>query len=448
MNLEKNPLEKQFERGITAFQDFVRDQTMCSIVLILSTLLAFSIANSPLRDGYESLLKTPLGFSLGDALLTMSLKHWINDGLMALFFFLLGMEIKREVLAGEIKAVKYMTPVLAAAMGGMLVPAMIYATLNSGTEFSKGWGIPMATDTAFAIGILATLGSRIPRTAFAFLTALAIIDDLGAILVIAFFYTETINTQSLAICGSLFVLLIFCNVLGIRSVKLYAPIGIVMWAFMLSSGLHATVAGILVAATIPARPKHNPSRFVGKVRKLLHKFERMERKREANTPILGEDAQHAVAERVQDAAEKATTPLRRWEQALEYPVALFVLPVFALANAGISIPSQGFYSLMSNTLAGGIILGLVVGKGIGIPLFAWLAVRFGGGHLLPSLNWQQIIGIGLFGGIGFTMSMFISSLGFEHSPETLLVAKTGIVTASLISGVSGYIWLRFCKSET
>lgn len=444
MNLEENPLEKKFERIITPFQDFIRDQTTCSIVLILSTILAFLIANSPLWYDYEAMLEMPFGFSIGDSLLTMSLKHWINEGLMALFFFLLGMEIKRETLAGEIKSTKDMIPVLAAAIGGMLVPALIYATLNTGTEFSIGWGIPMATDTAFAIGILATLGKAIPKAAFTFLTALAIIDDLGAILVIAFFYTESINIQNLAICASLLALLTLCNTLGIRAVWLYLAIGLGIWAFMLGSGLHATVAGILVAATIPARPKHGPGWFINKIHHLLHKFERMEEQRDNNAPFLGEDDQHVVVERVQEAAEKATTPLRRWEQTLEYPVALFILPVFALANAGIPVNAQAFPSLLSDTLATGVFVGLVIGKGLGIPVFAWLAVRFGGGRLLPGVGWQHIIGIGLLAGMGFTMSIFISNLSFENDPETLLVAKTAIVMSSLVAGICGYAWLKLC----
>ncbi|WP_163835890.1 Na+/H+ antiporter NhaA [Spartinivicinus ruber] len=442
MTITKTPLEKGFEKVFTPLQDFIHDQTTCSLVLIICTISALTIANSPFAESYEAILKTPFGFVLGEWSFQMSLRHWINEGLMTFFFLLLGMEIKREILVGEIRVVQRLIPIISAALGGMLVPAVIYYLFNAGTFFAKGWGIPMATDTAFAVGILALLGKRIPQAAFTFLTALAIIDDLGAILVIAFFYSESISMPHLSVSVLLLGMLILCNICGIRRPVVYLIGGLLAWAAMLGSGIHATVAGILVAITVPARPKQEPFWFVRKTNSLIRKFEDIEKSKDDETPLLGEATQHAVVEEVQNAAEKTTTPLRRWERALEHPVALLVLPIFALANAGISLNMQVISNLWNETLAVGVILGLIIGKGIGIPFFTWLALRLNLGHLPPSINIYHIVGIGFLGGMGFTMSIFISNLGFENMPETLMTAKTGILIASFIAGVSGYLWLK------
>jgi len=447
MVISTSSLEKEFEKVLEPFHHFIKDQTTSSMVLISFTILALVIANSQYYHTYEALLHLPLGVFLGDFSFSMNIKHWINEGFMTLFFFLLGMEIKREILVGEMKDKKRLIPVIAAAFGGMVVPAIIFYFLNADTDYVKGWGIPMATDTAFAVGILALLGNRIPSAIFAFLTALAIIDDLGAILVIAFFYSDTINFTPLAFAATIMVALITCNLLGIRRPFIYFIGGVMLWLCMLGSGIHSTVAGILVAATIPARTARDPVWFVLKVKNLLKRFEKMEKNRDDTNPILGESAQHSVVEEVEKAAEKTTAPLRRWEKYLEHPVSLFVIPIFALTNAGIPIDVGTLPELIDNTLAMGIILGLVLGKGIGIPLMAWLTIHFKLGCLPPNVNIQHIIGLGLLGGMGFTMSIFVSNLGFENNPETLLTAKMGIIVASLIAGLSGYLWLRLKSSR-
>ena len=318
------PLERKLEEMIPPFERFTHDQTTGSILLIICTLTALLIANSTLSRGYESLLQTETGLVFGDLSLTMSLRHWINEGLMSLFFFVLGLEIKRELLVGELKGARRSLPMIAAALGGMLMPALIYAAFTAGTPLIQGWGIPMATDTAFAVGVLALLRKHIPAGLTAFLTALAIIDDLGAILVIAVFYTGTINLSFLAAAALLIMLLITLNVAGIRRPGVYFLIGGLVWLAMLGSGVHATVAGVLVALTVPARPKRGPDWFVNQTHELADEFASMERK--SVKPLLGEEAQHAVAERVQDTVEKATTPLQRWEGYLETPVALMVMP--------------------------------------------------------------------------------------------------------------------------
>lgn len=439
------PLEAQFEQVITPFQKFIRDQTSGSILLIICAVIALSIDNSPLAHDYENLVNLHAGFVFGEWSLKMSVRHWINDGLMSLFFFVLGLEIKREILVGEFKDLQQSLPVIAAALGGMLVPAAIFYALNAGSATVHGWGIPMATDTAFAIGILALLGRRIPLALITFLTALAIIDDLGAILVIAVFYTETINLAFLSLAGLFLIALTACNAFGCRHPAVYILGGGLVWLAMLSSGVHATLAGILVALIIPARPKRDPEWFVRRTRNLINEFEDIEK--ESTRPILGEEQQHEVVEHVQDSAEKTTTPLRRWERALETPVALLVMPIFALANAGIPVDFNSLSTLWKDPLSLGIILGLVAGKSIGISLLAWLALRLKLGLLPQGVTMRHIIGIGLLGGMGFTMSIFITGLGFANTPEALVTAKTAILLASLVAGLSGYLWLRFVPSS-
>lgn len=438
------PLEKKLEEIIPPFQRFTHDQTTGSILLIICTLAALLIANSPLHHGFESLLLTETGLVFGDWSLTMSVRHWINDGLMSLFFFVLGLEIKRELLVGELKGARRSLPMIAAALGGMLVPALVYTAFTAGTPLVHGWGIPMATDTAFAVGVLALLRKHIPAGLTAFLTALAIIDDLGAILVIAVFYTDTLNLFFLATAALLLTLLIALNAAGVRRPGVYFTIGGLVWLAVLGSGIHATVAGVLVALTVPARPKFGPHWFVNQTHELADEFADMEEK--SAKPLLGEEAQHAVAERVQETVEKATTPLQRWERYLESPVALLVMPVFALANAGIPVNLQEFSGLWSDPLALGIFLGLVLGKGIGITLMTWLSVRLGLGQLSEGVQMRHIAGIGMLGGMGFTMSIFITNLGFTSEPATLITAKAAILLASLAAGTAGFLWLRFSGS--
>ena len=435
-------LEQRFERALTPFQEFVSDQTTSSLLLIGCTLAALLIANSPYAHAYEAFIDTPLGVNFGEQVFRMDLRHWINDGLMTLFFFLIGLEIKRELLVGELRDMQRSLPVIVAALGGMLAPALIFFLMNSGGDYAHGWGIPMATDTAFAIGLLALLGKRIPTAAVTFLIALAIIDDLGAILVIAVFYSESISVAHLGAAAAVLGLLLLTNLLGIRSVTLYLVGGILVWVAMLGSGVHATVAGILVAATIPARPKRQPGWFLQRTRHLLDRFRELEKRKDGDQPMLGETEQHAVAARLQDAAEMATTPLRRWEHALDRPVSLFVMPVFALTNAGITISREALDGIWQNPLTLGIVFGLVLGKGLGIPLFTWLAVRFRLGRLPEGVSFRHIIGLGLFGGMGFTMSIFIARLGFGDTPDAMHAAKVGILAASLLAGCAGYLWLR------
>ena len=447
-----NPLQRGFEKILSPFQEFIRDETTASVLLLICTVAALLIGNSTWSGVYHAFLNTPLGVIAGDVILEKSLHHWINEGFMALFFFVIGLEIKRELLAGELQNSRLAYTVIAAAVGGMLVPALIYAIFNGGTVSAHGWGIPLATDTAFAVGVLALLGRRVPLALAAFLTALAIIDDIGAVLVIAIFYSDAISLSHLLLAAGLLGGLVVLNLLGVRHAVPYLLGGGMVWLVMLGSGVHATVAGILVAFTVPARPRHGPFWFLGHVRRLMDRFESLERRKGQSGPvtasILAREDQHAVVERIQETAHEATTPLQTWERTLESPVALLVLPAFALANAAVPIPVslESLPSLLSDPITLGIVLGLVVGKTVGITGFSWLALKSRLGDLPSEMNIKHVIGVGLLGGMGFTMSIFIAGLNFESSPEQLSLAKSAILLASLIAGLCGYVWLRTIAS--
>jgi NhaA family Na+:H+ antiporter len=324
----------------------------------------------------------------------------------------------------------------------MAVPALLFYAINQGGDAIQGWAIPMATDTAFAIGILALLGARAPAGLTTFLLALAIIDDMGAVLVIALFYSDAISVVHLLGAAGLLAALLLMNLAGVRHPVVYFVGGGMVWLAMLGSGVHATLAGILVAMTIPARPARSTRAFVRRSRQLLDEFEAIEERDEAASPILAEPEKHHVVERLQETAVQATTPLQLWERALEHPVALFVLPLFALVNAGIAVQPAALPALLADPLSLGIVLGLVAGKTIGISLATFAVLWLGRGRLPAGMQPRHVVGLGLLGGMGFTMSIFIAGLGFSNQPEQLLIAKTGILTASLIAGVGGYLWLR------
>lgn len=441
-----NPLERKFDEVVSPFEDFIHDSTTASGILLICTIIALILVHTPWAEVYQTLLHTDLGITFGDLTFRKSLLHWINEGLMALFFFMIGLEIKRELLAGELRDIRRSIPVVFASIGGMIVPALIYFIFNTGTPASHGWGMTMATDTAFAVGVLALLGGRVPAALAAFLVALAIIDDIGAVLVIAVFYTQTIVTSYLLLAVLLLAVLVLFNLLGIRSPMPYFIGGGLVWAMMLQSGVHATVAGILVALTVPARPRHGPYWFLRRARRLIKEFENLEQRKQQQLNhtdnILAEGDQHKVVELVQDTAYKATTPLQLWERSLENPVALLILPVFALANAGVHISPDELLAMFSDSITLGVVLGLMLGKVTGITGCCWLAIKSGFGDLPPAMNIKHVLGIGLLGGMGFTMSIFIAGLSFGHTPEQLQIAKGAILIASLLAGICGYIWLR------
>ncbi len=437
------PWEQAFDKVLSPFDEFIHHETTAGYLLMASTVVALILANSPLAHGYEAVLHTSLGFSLGPWRLEHSLHHWINDGLMWLFFFVVGLEIKREVLIGELSDIKQATLPIVAAIGGMVIPALMYSVINPDGDGARGWGVPMATDIAFAVGVLVLLGTRVPKSLLTFLVALAIVDDLGAVAVIALFYTDTIVWSALAVVGGLTVVLIVFNRVGIRQPLPYFLVGIVLWMAMLESGVHATVAGIITAWTIPARSLFDRDRFGELVVGMGERFQQHRANGEQCFIMDDEGQRRGVVQALLNGVHMVETPLQRLEHTLHLPVAFLVIPVFALANAGIPIELASLPDVLVDPIAIGILVGLVLGKLVGIAGVSLLAVKLGIGEMPAGTNARHLIGVGLIGGIGFTMSIFVAELGFAGQEEALVMAKTGVLFASLLAGLLGYLWLRF-----
>ncbi|MBL4699482.1 MAG: Na+/H+ antiporter NhaA [Phycisphaerales bacterium] len=369
---------------------------------------------------------------------------WINDLLMAIFFLVVGLEIKREILVGELASPKRAALPIFGAIGGMLGPALIFAGFNMGKSTIGGWGIPMATDIAFAVGILAMLGSRIPRSLMVFLTSLAIVDDLGALIVIAVFYTDQIQMAYLGYAGITIGILVFMNILRVRWITLYLVLGLPLWYFVYMSGVHATIAGVLLAMTIPAHARVNAVNFVFSTRKALDIFEKAED--DPDTDVTQSSERRAAVNAIMKNSRQVLPPLHRIEYVLHPWVAFFIIPVFALANAGIPIHG-GVMENLGNTSSLGIIFGLFLGKPLGIGIMCFIAVKLGIASLPPGITWRHIIGAATLGGIGFTMAIFIANLAFANSPTDLEHAKLAILVASAISAIVGAGILLTCKSK-
>lgn len=372
------------------FIDFFESEKSGGLTLIFFTVISLFLANSAFQESYLRFWENKFG--------GLTLEHWVNDALMAIFFLLIGLELKREFQIGELSSLKKATLPIFSALGGMLVPALIYLFYNFKQPTANGFGIPMATDIAFALGVLSLLGNRVPLALKVFLTALAVIDDLGAILVIALFYTKTIIWSNLAASLGLFILLLAFNKLKIKSLFIYIPVGIIMWYFMHHSGIHATITGVLLAFSLPTKP-----------------------------------------------AKKLASPAEITQRFLHFPVPFIILPLFALVNTAISINDDWLTSLKSSA-SQGIIVGLVIGKTLGIFLFSWFAIKIGVAEKPTGVNWNQLFGVGILGGIGFTMSIFVTLLAFD--PPTLINnGKLAILIASLTAGLIGFSWLRFSLKD-
>ena len=434
---DRPPPASLIERVLRPFQHFARIESSGGIVLLTCTAVALGWANSPWADSYHHLWEVPLTVGSPRWGLTLSLHHWINDGLMAVFFFLVGLEIKREMLVGELASPRQAALPIAGALGGMVVPAGFYALVNTGGAGAAGWGIPMATDIAFALGVVALLGSRVPLGLKVFLTALAIVDDIGAVLVIALFYTGDLSWTALGIGAAVLGALALCNHAGVRRPLVYALLGIALWCAFLASGVHATIAGVLLALTIPSRTLINEDEFLARGRLLLDEFERS--CSPEVTVLTNAGQQHAIHE-LEAACEQAQAPLLRLEHALHGVVAFGIMPLFALANAGVHL-GGGMMAGLSWSVTLGTVLGLVLGKPVGIALFAWLATRFGMAALPSGATWRTLVGVSCLGGIGFTMSIFIASLAFPGEVALLDSAKVGILVASLLAGLIGSVIL-------
>ena len=435
--MKQNQTKTPIEKLTYPIQEFLHQEASGGILLIIATVIALAWANSPFADSYHSLWHTYFTIDLAGMGLKYSLHHWINDGLMVVFFFVVGLEIKRELLVGELSSAKKAALPIAAALGGMIFPALFYVMLNSGTEGASGWGIPMATDIAFVVGILALLGKRVPLALKIFILALAIVDDLGAVLVIAIFYTSNISFTSLLIAGGILILLIAMNRIGVRNLLLYTLVGIALWLAFLKSGVHATVAGVLLAFTIPVSSRINTKKFRNETESLLKDFDNAG---EHGDNVLTNSERLTIIDHIENNCEKILTPLQRFEQGLHPWVSFFIMPVFALANAGVTIGS-GFGSAIAHPVSLGIILGLFIGKQIGIFGFSYLAVKLKIASEPEGVSWQKIYAASILAGIGFTMSLFIANLAF-NSEELLNIAKVGILSASLISGIIGFLILK------
>lgn len=426
------------DRFLVPVNNLLRNKPISGILLFIAVIIALIWANSGFAESYHHLWETHLNIGVGNFEIDKSLHHWINDGLMAIFFFVVGLEIKREIMAGDLSTWRKASLPAAAAVGGMLFPALIYLVFNFGSDTEAGWGVPMATDIAFTLGVLSLLGKKVPISLKLFLTALAIVDDLGAVLVIAFFYTENLLPLYLEYGFAFFIILAAGNWIGIRNTAFYAIIGICgLWVAFLLSGVHATIAGVILAMTIPAKTKINKYGFIHQVHGLLKKLK--------STPaMIGSfmsDEQHEIIEDLKEVRAKIEPPLQKMEYALNPIVSFFILPLFALSNAGINL-DVNIWDALTNNVSLGIIFGLIVGKTLGILSFSALFVKIGISDMPKNTNWGVLTGAGIMAGIGFTMSIFISNLAFDD-PEINRQSKMAILFASTLAGVIGILTINY-----
>lgn len=420
---------------------FMRQEKSGGIVLAVAVVIALALANSPWYENFAHFFEHHLGFVVDSTpYFNFSIAHWINDGLMSLFFFVVGLELKREFIGGELRDIRKVVLPVGAAIMGMLVPAGIFLALNFGTEVSGGWGIPMATDIAFALALVYMLGDRVPLSAKVFLTTLAIVDDLGSVIVIALFYTSNISVSSIAVGVAFLLIMFIANKMGVKSVLFYGMLGVCgVWTAFLMSGIHATIAAVLAAFMIPADSKIPEATFIARMRRQLRLFE----KADSNDVRTLEHEQVEIIAQVKSEAINALPPLQRLEHGMHPFVSFVIMPIFALANAGVNFVEMDIASIFSNNVALGVMLGLLLGKPIGVVASVWILVKLGIGKRSASMTWRRFIGLGFLASIGFTMSMFVTSLAFTD-PALHVQAKVGIFAASILGGVIGY---RLLKTE-
>lgn len=421
---------KVVKKLITPFDNFFSLEASPGIILLFFAGLALFWANSPWSDFYYKLLHHPLGFHIGSLSLSFSLHHWVNDALMVIFFFVVGLEIKREMSVGELATPKKAALPIFAALGGMVVPALLYLSFNPKGPTQVGWGIPMATDIAFALGVLSLMSKRVPFSLKVFLLALAIVDDLGAVLVIAFFYSQNIASLFLAFAG-LMILIIFCaRKVGIRNIMFYVFCGVGLWFFVLKSGVHATVAGVILGLMCPAKNKSNKSlNWEQNIKELSNSL-----------------PSYKSAKQLVHSIHALHTPAHRLIKELHPYVTWVIMPVFAFFNAGVSFESHfSWTEFMSHPVSLGILLGLFLGKPIGILLFSFLSIRLKWAVYPSDFNWKTLTGVGFLAGIGFTMALFISHLSFESQPELATYSKLSILLASLLAMLIGLAFIASSK---
>lgn len=427
---QKARLQLLLSQVATPFQRFVQHESAAGLLLFATAIAGFAWANSPWKVTYFSLLEARAGFDVGAFSLKKTALHWVNDGLMAVFFLLVGLEIKRELIVGALSDRKQAALAVFAAIGGMVVPAGIFLIFNAGTAAQSGWAIPMATDIAFALGIISLLGKRVPMTLKLLLTALAIVDDLGAVLVIALFYSKSISGLYLGLAAGCVVLSALGNLLGVRHLGFYMIIGAVLWYFTLKSGVHATIAGVALALTIPLG--------------VHDALEQDDLEAMLTRQLTAGDFEtvEARVSHLERALEAFQSPLHRLEQALHGPVAYVILPVFALINAGVTLGASA-----TTGLSAGIAGGLIAGKVLGISVFSWLACKVGLARKPDTLSWSQLLALSVVASVGFTMSLFVTGLAFTD-PSLLNEAKTAVLGTSLVGAVVGVIALLFTTRPT
>ncbi|HEU4839278.1 MAG TPA: Na+/H+ antiporter NhaA [Micavibrio sp.] len=436
----KSLFEQRIANLTSPLERFIRHQATAGILLITLSLASLLLANTPAHIFADTLSSSKLGVIYGGKQFALSINDWVSQGLMAFFFLLTGLEIKREILAGHLQNKKEVLLLCCAALGGILVPALFYYGLTHNGEGHHGWAIPTATDTAFAVCVLALLATRVSIGLTVFLTALAIFDDIGAIAIISVFYAHDLNLFALVIALLIFFLLLLGNRSGIRSGWYFGIMGALLWLFIFKGGIHPTFAGLMLATTIPARTVMSQAGFITSIHKLILSFEQ---KQDSNSSMLGSRGKHSIVTDIGQSVREASTPLQRWEASLLMPISILILPLFAFLNAGFSLSSENFVQGMHSPVTLGIILGLVIGKPVGITLFSFLAIKISMGKLPEGVTLKEIAGAGMLAGIGFTMSIFFTTLSFPDQPELVEQAKLGIFISSLVSAVAGCAWIYF-----
>lgn len=439
MNMN-NPIMKTFDYS---FLSFLKHRVNGGMVLMIVAVLAMVVANSPWADAYHAFWSHPVSLQVGSFNLfshhgePLTLMAFINDALMAVFFFSVGLEIKREVLVGELSSLRQALLPIIAAVGGMLIPVLLYFALTAGTSAADGLAIPMATDIAFSLGVLSLFGKRVPLSLKIFLTAFAVVDDIGGILVIAFGYTSHLDVAYLLGALGVLLLLAVANRMRVMSRTFYCWAGIVVWYLFLQSGVHATIAGVLVAFTIPSIPCLNVKKYIARIRENVAEFPHFDK-----SSILLTPNQIDILKSIESASDRVISPLQFMEDRMHGMVNYLIMPLFAFANAGITL--SGAEGAIAGPVTYAIVIGLVLGKSVGIYLFTWLAVRSRVTALPQGMNWQNVAGVSLLGGIGFTVSLFIANLSFGETDEVLLnQAKLGVLVGTVLAGVLGYVVLRY-----
>lgn len=435
--------DKIIDNLSSPFSRYTDREAMSGLILIVCSIVALVWANSGIGETYDELWHTHLSLGLGDFMIDKPLHIWINDGLMALFFFYVGLEIKQEVKVGELSDLQNAALPFFAAIGGMVIPAALFLAFMFDSPGVEGWGIPMATDIAFSLGILMLLGKRVPNSMKVFLTAFAIVDDIGAVLVIAIFYSEAIAWNMVFIAMAVLGIIFILKVTNVRSATIYFLFGTVVWYFILQSGIHPTVAGIAVALLIPTNNRIRMREFAAETRSSVTEF--MDAKANATKQFLAKRQLNAITE-IEDYVDKVQPPLQKLEHNLHPYVAFGIMPIFALANAGVRFGGEA--DALFTPVSWGILFGLLFGKVIGIVLFSWIGVKLKLASLPADTNWTHLIGLGFLGGIGFTMALFIANLAYANNPDMLVPAKIGILLGSTLAGVIGYLILHYNIPKT